>query len=94
MDIFIIGAGGGNASTYTQEALSALQEAQVILGAKRLLAGVPAMNSDAKLWEAARPSEVCDVLARLKSENSGVRVVILQSGDTGFHSGCRFLVGK
>lgn len=94
MDIFIIGAGGGNASTYTQEALSALQEAQVILGAERLLAGVPAMNSDAKLWEAARPSEVCDVLARLKSENSGVRVVILQSGDTGFHSGCRFLVRK
>ena len=45
MDIFIIGAGGGNASTYTQEALSALQEAQVILGAKRLLAGCPAFRS-------------------------------------------------
>ena len=39
MDILIIGAGGGNISTYTQEALEALQDVQVILGAERILAG-------------------------------------------------------
>ena len=94
MNIIIIGAGGGNVSTYTQEALEALQGAQVILGAERILAGVPVKNSDVKYWEVSRPSEVCDALGRLKNENPGVRVAILQSGDTGFYSGCRFLVGK
>ena len=94
MNIIIIGAGGGNVSTYTQEALEALQGAQVILGAERILAGVLVKNSDVKYWEVSRPSEVCDALGRLKNENPGVRVAILQSGDTGFYSGCRFLVGK
>ena len=56
MNIIIIGAGGGNVSTYTQEALEALQGVQVILGAERLLAGIPAKNPDWKLWKAARPS--------------------------------------
>ena len=94
MNIIIIGAGGGNVSTYTQEALEAMQGAQVILGAERILAGVPVKNSDVKYWEVSRPSEVCDALARLRNEAPDVRVVILQSGDTGFYSGCRFLVGK
>ena len=94
MNIIIIGAGGGNVSTYTQEALEALQGVQVILGAERLLAGIPAKNPDWKLWKAARPSEVCDALVRLKNKASDVRVVILQSVDTGFYSGCRFLIGK
>ena len=94
MNIIIIGAGGGNVSTYTQEALEAMQGAQVILGAERILAGVPVKNSDGKYWEVSRPSEVCDALARLRNEAPDVRVVILQSGDTGFYSGCRFLVGK
>lgn len=94
MNIIIIGAGGGNVSTYTQEALEALQGAQLILGSERILAGVPVKNSDVKYWEVSRPSEVCDALGRLKNENPGVRVAILQSGDTGFYSGCRFLVGK
>ena len=94
MNIIIIGAGGGNVSTYTKEALEALQGVQVILGAERLLAGIPVKISDLKLWKAARPSEVCDVLERLKNEDENSRVAILQSGDTGFYSGCRFLVGK
>ncbi len=94
MNIIIIGAGGGNSSTYTQEALEGLQGAQVILGAERLLAGIPVKNSDLKLWKAARPSEVCNALVCLKNENKNARVAILQSGDTGFYSGCRFLVGK
>ena len=94
MNIIIIGAGGGNVSTYTQEALEAMQGAQVILGAERILAGVPVKNSDVKYWEVSRPSEVCDALARLRNEAPDVRVVILQSGDTGFYSGCRFLVEK
>ena len=94
MNIIIIGAGGGNVSTYTQEALEALQGAQLILGSERILAGVPVKNSDVKYWEVSRPSEVCDALGRLKNENPGVRVAILQSGDTGFYSGCRVLVGK
>ena len=63
MNIIIIGAGGGNVSTYTQEALEAMQGAQVILGAERILAGVPVKNSDVKYWEVSRPSEVCDALA-------------------------------
>ena len=94
MNIIIIGAGGGNSSIYTQEALEGLQGAQVILGAERLLAGIPVKNSDLKLWKAARPSEVCNALVCLKNENKNARVAILQSGDTGFYSGCRFLVGK
>ena len=94
MNIIIIGAGGGNVSTYTQEALEAMQGAQVILGAERILAGVPVKDSDVKYWEVSRPSEVCDALGRLRNEAPDVRVVILQSGDTGFYSGCRFLVGK
>ena len=94
MNIIIIGAGGGNVSTYTQEALEAMQGAQVILGAERILAGVPVKNSDVKYWEVSRPSEVCDALVRLKNEAPDIHVAILQSGDTGFYSGCRFLIGK
>ena len=76
MNIIIIGAGGGNSSTYTQEALEGLQGAQVILGAERLLAGIPVKNSDLKLWKAARPSEVCNALVCLKNEKKNARVAI------------------
>ena len=88
MFITLIGAGCG-AETLTREAVSALSDAQLVIGAKRLLRGL----SDCIPPACARCEAVTsDAIVRAVAESDCARVCVLLSGDTGFYSGARRLL--
>ena len=87
MQVNLIGLGGGAADTVTIEGRRALEQAELVLGAERLLESLPKKETQ-KHIAAVRPEEI---LARLLSENY-VNCCVLYSGDTGFYSGARGLL--
>lgn len=87
MTVSLIGLGGGSADTMSLEARRALEQAELVLGAERLLESLP-KNDTQKHIAAVRPEEI---LARLLNKNA-VNCCVVYSGDTGFYSGARGLV--
>ncbi|MGI6070726.1 MAG: precorrin-6A reductase [Blautia sp.] len=86
--ITLLGVGMGNEGTFTLEGRKACEEADVIIGAKRL--------ADA----AARPGQaVCyeylsgKIAAYIQEHPEYEKVVIALSGDVGFYSGAKKLMG-
>lgn len=87
MNITLIGMGSGLPGSLTVQALDALQQAELILGAKRLLQGLPAgCTPNRKAYYLPR-----DVLACLRAEPCR-KAALVYSGDTGFYSGAAALV--
>ena len=84
MKITIAGIGMGNASSMTAEVREAINDADVIFGAERLIEGIV----DKKTYPLYLAG---DILPVLESENP-LRPVILFSGDTGFYSGARRMI--
>ena len=84
MTVTLIGAGSG-AQNLTREAVDALQEAALVLGAGRLLESAP---TKAEKREAVYTR---DILAAIR-ESKAERVCVLFSGDSGFYSGARLLL--
>lgn len=86
MQVTLIGLGCGDPETMTLAAQKALAEADVILGATRLLAALP--DGPARKIEVVKPA---DLLAHLTSGDWKTPCVVF-SGDTGFYSGAKKLL--
>lgn len=89
MKVTLIGMGSGQPENLTLQGLAALRQADLILGARRLLAVLPAGCTENRA-AAYRPDEVADLLQTSGAENA----VLVYSGDTGFYSGASSMMEK
>ena len=85
--VTLIGLGGGTACGMTAEAARALEEAEVLIGARRMLAA--ASESRAEKFAEYRAEEILAIIR----ENENKSIAVLFSGDTGFYSGAARLIG-
>ena len=85
--ITLIGMGAGTPGFLTAEGEAALRRADLILGAKRLLAQLPKGCTDNRL-PLYKPEDILTALASDQVREP----VILYSGDTGFYSGATRLL--
>ena len=85
--ITLIGMGAGTPESLTTQGLAALQNAELILGAKRLLEQLPQGCTENRkaLYQ---PKEILAALAA----NPGAETALVYSGDTGFYSGAAQLL--
>lgn len=83
----ILAAGGADYHTITQDCRQVLQNAECIIGARRLLDNLPECCTQNR-QAATRPDEIMRLLRTSEAENC----VVLYSGDTGFYSGARLLI--
>lgn len=88
MNVTLIGMGSGQPENLTLQGLAALRQADLILGARRLLAVLPAGCTENRA--AYRPDEVAELLQTSGAENA----VLVYSGDTGFYSGASSMMEK
>lgn len=89
MNVTLIGMGSGQPENQTLQGLAALRQADLILGARRLLAVLPAGCTENRA-AAYRPDEVAELLQASGAENA----VLVYSGDTGFYSGASSMMEK
>ena len=89
MNVTLIGMGSGQPENLTLQGLAALRQADLILGARRLLAVLPAGCTENRA-AAYRPDEVAELLQTSGAENA----VLVYSGDTGFYSGAPSMMEK
>ena len=85
--ITLIGMGSGTPGSLTAQGLAALQGADRILGAKRLLATLPE-GCTGNRQALYKPDEILACLAAHPDEE----IALVYSGDTGFHSGASQLL--
>lgn len=86
MRVILASLGGGREDTMTAECAAALKSAGCILGAQRLLEGLPQGCTDNRI-AAVRPQELLDGILRQSCD-----CVVVFSGDAGFYSGARGLL--
>lgn len=89
MNVTLIGMGSGQPENLTLQGLAALRQADLILGARRLLAVLPAGCTENRA-AAYRPDEVAELLQTSGAGNA----VLVYSGDTGFYSGASSMMEK
>ena len=87
MRVTFLGLGGGEPESATVETWDALEDAEIVVGAGRLLDIVPE-NDAQRRYAAVGAEEIASLLARETAENA----CVLLSGDTGFYSGTLALV--
>lgn len=91
MEILLAGVGMGSPGCQTREVAQAIEEADILLGAKRLLAHCQPKLEKRPYY---RAEEILPYLMEIQEQNllsERRRVVILFSGDSGFYSGCQSL---
>lgn len=89
--ITLAGIGMGNEKGLTKEVTQAVREADILFGAKRLLACFPGSSERYPFYDA---KEVIPCLRKMQETDRFVcrnKVVVLFSGDSGFYSGCQSL---
>ena len=86
MQVILAASGGGSRGTMTEDFRQALENASCIIGARRLIEGLPETYTQSRV-AATRPGEI---LEAIRSHGEGC--VVLYSGDTGFYSGTRSLI--
>lgn len=89
MLVTIVGVGMGCRAMMTQECVQAIEQAEVLIGAQRLIEGIP-LNPTAPRYAATKPEAICELLR----EHPCQRACVLMSGDIGFYSGARGLLEK
>ena len=87
MRVNLIGLGSGVEENLTAEAREALEQAELVLGAGRLLRVLPAAEGQTRV-AAVRPAEILAALQETKAESP----CVVFSGDTGFYSGAAGLL--
>lgn len=87
MQVILAGLGCGTAATMTAEARDAMEHADCLIGARRLLNALPPICTQTRL-EATRPREVLALLRK----GGFLRPCVVYSGDTGFYSGVKALL--
>lgn len=84
LEITLAGIGMGTEYGITKEVQSAIEKADILLGAQRLIASYPAKKEKHAFYRAEQ------IIPFLRGV-SGKKVVVLFSGDSGFYSGCQLL---
>lgn len=87
MRVTLAALGGGDFYSCTWESIQALKDADMILGARRLLDSIPKSCTDYRV-----AGHDPDVLLEKILESDVEEAVVVYSGDTGFYSGTRLLV--
>lgn len=82
----IVGIGPGSRDAMTQEVRRAIEEADCIIGARRML---DAARGGQKTFAAIAPQEIADFL---RAHREYRRCAVVMSGDTGFFSGTKKLL--
>ena len=85
MNVYIIGVGPGNGRYLIKESEEKIENADIIIGAKRLIK--PYCNK--KTFAAITPF---DIISIIKSNNQCENIAVLMSGDSSFYSGTKKLV--
>ena len=85
--VTLIGMGSGTPELLTAQGLAALQSADLIIGAKRLLEHLPTGCTENRK-ALYKPENILSCLSEFPAAN----VVLLYSGDTGFYSGASKLL--
>ncbi len=91
MEIILAGIGMGHANCLTKEVEKAIGEADILLGAERML---QAACSKAEKHPFYQAEQIIPYLHDIQSGNlwmENKKVVVLFSGDSGFYSGCQYL---
>lgn len=91
MEIILAGIGMGHRSCLTGEAARAIEKADILLGAERMIATV---CSKAEKYPFYQAKQIIPYLHDMQSGNTftgNKKVVVLFSGDSGFYSGCQTL---
>ena len=87
--VTLAGLGGGAAGSLTLQALQAVEEADILIGAPRLLAEFPECTAE-KIAE-YRPEKIVSVIREKTRARTGktddTSICVVYSGDTGFYSG-------
>ncbi len=87
-DIYIIGIGMGNLSCLTERAKTLLEEAELIIGATRMIKEIQA-------WHSHFPEFIIeyfpDKIVGQIQQSEKKRIVVAMSGDSGFYSGAKKL---
>ncbi|MGI6014524.1 MAG: precorrin-6y C5,15-methyltransferase (decarboxylating) subunit CbiE [Oscillospiraceae bacterium] len=87
MQVTVVGMGPGAAVMLTEAANAALREAELFIGAQRLLDELQTTRTRQHRIAATRPQEIIALLRECEAE----KVCILVSGDSGFYSNTRIL---
>lgn len=87
MEVTLVGVGLGNPTTLTAAAAAALQQADGLIGSRRLLEECPLPQSVPRKFS-TKSAEIVEILKEQDWQNP----CVLYSGDTGFYSGARTLV--
>lgn len=85
--VTLIGMGSGTPELLTAQGLAALQSADLIIGAKRLLEHLPACCTENRK-ALYKPEDILSCLSEFPAANAA----LLYSGDTGFYSGASKLL--
>ena len=87
MQVTLLGFGGGTPEGATAEAWDAIEDAEILIGAMRLLDALPE-NNDQRRFAAVGAEEI----AALLTQEAAERACVIFSGDTGFYSGAKTLL--
>ncbi len=87
MQVTLLGFGGGTPEGATVEAWDAIEDAEILIGAMRLLDALPE-NDDQRRFAAVGAEEI----AALLTQEAAERACVIFSGDTGFYSGAKTLL--
>ncbi len=91
MEIVLAGVGMGREDGLTKAVEAAVREADILLGAERMLAGIASGQEKHPFYQAG---QIIPYLRDVQETNGFAhprKVVILFSGDSGFYSGCKSL---
>lgn len=86
LEIVLAGIGMGDAHNRTREVEEAIREADILLGADRMIAPFSPRLEKKSLYTA---DKIIPYLENLQQTGVSLKVVVLFSGDSGFYSGCQ-----
>jgi len=89
--IILAGVGMGNPNCLTKEVEKAIEEADILLGAGRMIAAYQPKIEKKPYYTAEQIIPYLEEMQSVTSSKADRKVVILFSGDTGFYSGCQKL---
>lgn len=92
MNVILAGTGCGSLGSMTMEVKTAIEQADLLIGAQRLLESIPE-NMTAKAAVRKPAIYASEILEIIRTEQADDRnICVLYSGDSGFYSGTRSLV--
>lgn len=91
MEISLVGIGMGNQATLTREAEEAIRQADILLGAKRMLESYEPKIEKRPYYLAKQIVPYLKEVQMQQTSMEACKVVVLFSGDSGFYSGCQKL---